>query len=372
MPSNKKGDKDLNTPRKYLKNNIREYFYKNINKDHSKNKIDKSLNKNKKKKRSNYKPNKNKSDKDLLTGNNYQIKKNKKENDEVSGVDMDVNDEDKNVDSGYNKKMKDLNLSGIKKSKTPNLKKSHDNKNIKNNINYNNGISDLDNNKIIVEQNIKNIFKKNKKKNNNVNNNIYKMFQKDPSQKTKKGNKDKNNGAINNLIPYLNYLQLNKNGDIDKKKWSKDYKNNILYNNIIKPYKSSITLLNNKDKKRRPKIKHKGYDNINYDVYDINGKKYVFDLPNSEKNRKAKLNNSWNNENTMDLGEVYEIHRSKTAFIGACFACDLGFAVSVSGYSPMTFSPYDHVTKREACGILPKSVVFEQYTRHKKSKFYKL
>ena len=113
------------------------------------------------------------------------------------------------------------------------------------------------------------------------------------------------------------------------------------------------------------------YDNINKDIYDINGKKHVFDLPNSTKNQKTKLNNSCFFENMMELGEPHEIHRSKTAFIGACFACDLGFGVSITGYSPMTFSPYDHVTKREECRVLPESVVFEQYTRHKKSKFYK-
>ena len=172
---------------------------------------------------------------------------------------------------------------------------------------------------------------------------------------------------MNNIFPYLSYSQLNKIGEKDKKNSNKNSKNDILYSNIIKPYKSSITLLNDKILKKKAKNRR----NIDDNLYDINGKKYASYLTNSTKNLKTKLNNSCFFENMMELGEPHEIHRSKTAFFGACFACDLGFGVSISGLSPMTFSPYDHVTKREECGVLPESVVFEQYTRHKKSKFYK-
>jgi hypothetical protein len=312
-----------------------------------------------------------------MNGSNSQIKNN--DNKGVGVDDMTVDNKDKNVDNNYNKKMKNLNLSGIKKSKTPNINKSLINNNKNNYIKYDNNINDGDNTNIKLEQNEKNIFTKKNKKGNCLNNNIYKMFQKDPTRKTEKSkdkseDRYKNNNSLKNVIPYLNYLQLNKTNKVDKINDSTNSKNNNLYNSIIKPYKSSVTLFHN-SKKRKIKSKRNGYDNINYDINqlnNLNNRIYVFDLPNTTKNKEIHLNNSCFFKNVMKLGKVNYIHRSKSAFIGACFACDLGFAVSISGYSPMTFSPYDHVTKREACGLLPKSVVYEQYTRHKKSKFYKI
>ena len=50
---------------------------------------------------------------------------------------------------------------------------------------------------------------------------------------------------------------------------------------------------------------------------------------------------------------------------GNCWACDIGCSISTTGYSPMTFSPYNK-TKRQDCGIIPPFIVYEQYTRHKK------
>ena len=47
------------------------------------------------------------------------------------------------------------------------------------------------------------------------------------------------------------------------------------------------------------------------------------------------------------------------------FPCDLGFSISISGYSPMIFSLYNGERRKE-CGVIPLNIVYEQYTRHKK------
>ena len=182
--------------------------------------------------------------------------------------------------------------------------------------------------------------------------------------------KDKDNNNQNRKIPYLNFLELSK---VNKLKLSNNKKNIVLYSNIIKPFNSSVTLFNNHNsmfKKIKKKNQNIGCDNINNKKMKIiNGRKYMFDLPLTARNRKINLNKSCFFESFIKLGKVNYTSRSKSAYIGSCFACDLGFSISRSGYSPMTFSPYDK-KRREECGVLPKYIVYEQYTRHKKSKFY--
>ena len=99
----------------------------------------------------------------------------------------------------------------------------------------------------------------------------------------------------------------------------------------------------------------------------MNEKKYAFDLPHSTKkiNIRLSVNNSCFFRNYMQLGNINYKTRSKSVYVGSCFACDLGFSVSMSGYSPMTFSPYNG-EKRQECGVIPPNIVYEQYTRHKK------
>ena len=46
---------------------------------------------------------------------------------------------------------------------------------------------------------------------------------------------------------------------------------------------------------------------------------------------------------------------------GACFACDVGCGVSRSGYSPMTYSPYDNTIKRRDHTPLKDDVDYYEY-----------
>ena len=43
-------------------------------------------------------------------------------------------------------------------------------------------------------------------------------------------------------------------------------------------------------------------------------------------------------------------------YLSTCFACDLGFSVSRSGYSPMTYSPYGKKEKRRGLTPLNKLI----------------
>ena len=52
---------------------------------------------------------------------------------------------------------------------------------------------------------------------------------------------------------------------------------------------------------------------------------------------------------------------------GTCWACDVGCSVSTTGYSPMNFSPYNNIRRRDVTPVKP-GTKYEQYTRHKKEK----
>ena len=77
------------------------------------------------------------------------------------------------------------------------------------------------------------------------------------------------------------------------------------------------------------------------------------------------LNKSCFFDTFLKLGNINYTTRSRSVYVGSCFACDLGFSISRSGYSPMTFSPFTK-RRREKCGVIPTYIIYEQYTRHKK------
>ena len=56
-------------------------------------------------------------------------------------------------------------------------------------------------------------------------------------------------------------------------------------------------------------------------------------------------------------------------FPGSCFACEHGCGVSVSGYSPMTYSPYNRNIKRRETTPLRRGTEYTQYNRHRQRKY---
>ena len=247
------------------------------------------------------------------------------------------------------------------KDKELNLSKNGNKKlnNKSDNVKYNE-IIDKDS-KINVSKNSKNIFNKKKKRSNSYNNNMDKIFNKNLSQ-----NKKKDKEKIIK-IPYLNYLNLNQ---INKLNYNNNKKNIILYNNIIKPFNHTKTIYNNSNLYLNKKII---LDNNNFEKKNneskkeslYNGRKLISDISESKKNKKLIINKSCIFENFLKLRNINYISRNKSVYVGSCFACDLGFSISRTGYSPMTFSPYNR-KKREEGAKLPINIVYEQYTRHKK------
>lgn len=121
-----------------------------------------------------------------------------------------------------------------------------------------------------------------------------------------------------------------------------DNKNNKNSNKVYYP----INVNNNKrgevpnvtNIKRQNKKKNKdnkNYDRLNYSFNDYeNNNNYIYPKINQKYQRK--LN--------------YEPKKGKVSnqniYSSTCFACDVGCAVSRSGYSPMTYSPYNNRIKR--------------------------
>ena len=54
---------------------------------------------------------------------------------------------------------------------------------------------------------------------------------------------------------------------------------------------------------------------------------------------------------------------------GSCWACDLGCSISLTGYSPMTYSPYNKNIKRRNVTPVKAGTKYEEYLRHKKINF---
>ena len=184
-------------------------------------------------------------------------------------------------------------------------------------------------------------------------------------EKNKKNNNNNNEPKNKYKIPSLNYLKLNQ---INKLNFGDEKKNIILYNNIIKPFHNTITLNDNENKNIK-KMNRYGYKNSdsNPKGYNIfNGRKFIFDLPENPKNKILNVTKSCFFENFIKLGNINYKPRSRSVYVGSCLACDLGFSISRSGYSPMTFSPYDK-KRRKSCGVIPSDIIYEQYTRHKKN-----
>ena len=162
------------------------------------------------------------------------------------------------------------------------------------------------------------------KNNNNINKNI---------NNTNLNNNDKEKKKFNNLN-LKDYLTKNING----KKNGYNSRNNINLNKTmnftfdknIKKNNYYPDIIKNKKKFDKILLKNKFKNRINYKPF-----KSV------KNNEKEYLNSS-------------------------CFACDVGCGVSRTGYSPMTYSPFNKRVKRKDETQLKKETKYQQYNKYKK------
>jgi hypothetical protein len=249
----------------------------------------------------------------------------------------------KNIDD-MNKNNLNLNKNKIPKYQTKNIQ---NNLQIKEPFNINKS-NNLDKKGKYNQRSLStnNIEKKPKNKINNI-------------KKIKK--KDTKNNQYNKNLPYLDIFHLNK---INKLIHDSRYKNSILYNRIIQPYNNTKTLINNNISYKQPKIKCQNENKID-DINNkeninnlIKGKKEIFNLALPERNNRLKNSKSCILDNRYNLGKINYLSRNQSANFGNCFACFFGCSVSLSGYSPMNFSPYDGRKRPESLGI-PSYVLYQ-------------
>ena len=197
------------------------------------------------------------------------------------------------------------------------------------------------------------------------------------------GNQIPNN---ENQYPNLNKLSPNKNNLIQNNINTKPLinndnintePNNLLNKNdnpeendiLLNPNKHKLNNLNNILNKNEPQNKN---NNPNFEIesddpgYGKNKNKRPKSLENKSKLRKGNIN-KFLYPNLKDKRNKLNRH-NKFYNDGACWACDVGCSISTTGYSPMTFSPYDITYKRKDITYVSPNVEYEEYTKHKKYK----
>ena len=163
-----------------------------------------------------------------------------------------------------------------------------------------------------------------------------------------------------NKSPYLDIFKLNKINRLIK---NSQYKNSVLYNKIIQPYNNTKTLLNNNISYKTPMIKYANNNIIqdnNIDQKDniIKEKKEIFNLNEDDKNNGLKTSKSCYLNNRHNIDKIRYLTINQSANFGNCFACNLGCSVSKSGYSPMNYSPYNGMKRRDNLGI-PTHILYQ-------------
>ena len=260
-----------------------------------------------------------------------------------------------------------------------------------NNNNNNNNINDNENNDENIDDNY-NPKKNNKKYSNNnsipnnnsdINENELKpLIGSDGRPVTDRNNDpiilDKNNKPIKGTgisvlldqsgMPILNTLGepilINKEGkpinisDEDdknifniKKRAANYHKIKPNINNRKKNKMERLNENNNNNNKATGKFNYKPFDDENNNK---NKNNYVYPKPNPNYQRK-------NNYKPVTNIKNYERNDDRIFFSNTCFACDVGCGVSRSGYSPMTYSPFDNNVKRRDITPLKDDIEYYEY-----------
>lgn len=133
----------------------------------------------------------------------------------------------------------------------------------------------------------------------------------------------------------------------------KDKKNNGINYHKINPNK--IRMRRKSDNIKRDSNKENRKINVNPIISEMkNGNKYAFPKPNPNYQRKI-------NKNPVINIKTIDKKNSKDIFSNTCFACDVGCGVSRSGYSPMTYSPFDNSIRRREVTPLKDNIIYYQY-----------
>jgi hypothetical protein len=153
--------------------------------------------------------------------------------------------------------------------------------------------------------------------------------------------------------------------------------NNNLNNSdklLISQIPKQNNLINN-DLKNKKDLQIKTFPNDKINLsdseYGINNK--VKNLNNNKKdnirqNNFQKKNSESFRKKDKNLKRIKSYENIPNFTDGNCWACNLGCSVSTTGYSPMNFSPYDSTIKRRDVTPIKEGTIYEQYTRHKRSK----
>jgi len=236
----------------------------------------------------------------------------------------------------------------------------------------------------------------------------------------------KKSGSFNNINPNNSFTQTFKEDDKKNKKPKIDNLKKYYNNNQNKPHHhrtNSTEIINNNNKYNNlnEKNQNKKYINnpekelgISFDkkpsikkfLIPIKPKKkispYSYELSNNninverynlnkEKDKNKKLYNTENalfynpDPFTVHIRKMNKINKIKKSSStsrkekenensiyfpdGSCWACDLGCSISLTGYSPMTYSPYNKNIKRRNVTPVKPGTKYEEYLRHKKINF---
>ena len=87
-------------------------------------------------------------------------------------------------------------------------------------------------------------------------------------------------------------------------------------------------------------------------------KKEIFNLNEDDKNNGLKASKSCYLNNRHNIDNIRYLTMNQSANCGNCFACNLGCSVSKSGYSPMNYSPYNGMKRRDNLGI-PTHILYQ-------------
>ena len=153
--------------------------------------------------------------------------------------------------------------------------------------------------------------------------------------------------------------------------------NNLLNNNINNPDN------NNEDINIHPIKQNIPNSNLLNENKKPNSQNPIFDIesddPGYDEKKKDKRPKSYDNKKIGKLGKNklkypnYLKNKKDKSYSpnnfhteSTCWACDVHCSVSSTGYSPMTFSPYDVTYKRKNITYVEPNIQYEEYTKHKK------
>ena len=160
-------------------------------------------------------------------------------------------------------------------------------------------------------------------------------------------------------MPVLNSIGepilINKEGKpinlIDNKNDDNNMNNpKVFYPNIKQKDNKRNNNKNNKNKNKKNKNEYmndnKETGKFNNNPFDDENNDYIYPKPNPNYQRK------------INYKPISNTKFNPQEYLSSCFACDVGCSVSQTGYSPMTYSPYDNRIKRRESTPLKNEIEY--------------